>query len=164
MSDARNASISSTRLCATARRPPASSSRSRTRSRSRGCSRSWGSTTSRAAIPAPTSSTTQFFAETRTTRATFTAFGMTKRSGRSVGNDPGVQAIAQRDAPTRPALSPRPRTSRSSSRSASRREENLKNLRETVEAVGRGRQGDADRLRALLRRLQGQPGLCAALA
>ena len=36
-----------------------------------------------------------FFAEPRTKRATFTAFGMTKRSGRSVGNDPGVQAIAQ---------------------------------------------------------------------
>lgn len=34
-----------------------------------------------------------FFAEPRTTRATFTAFGMTKRAGRSVGNDPGVQAI-----------------------------------------------------------------------
>ena len=35
----------------------------------------------------------QFFAEKRTTRAKFTAFGMTKRSGRSVGNDPGVQAV-----------------------------------------------------------------------
>jgi 2-isopropylmalate synthase len=35
----------------------------------------------------------QFFAEKRTTSATFTAFGMTKRAGRSVGNDPGVQAI-----------------------------------------------------------------------
>jgi 2-isopropylmalate synthase len=34
-----------------------------------------------------------FFAEPRTKRAKFTAFGMTKRSGRSVGNDPGVQAI-----------------------------------------------------------------------
>ena len=34
-----------------------------------------------------------FFAEPRTKRATFTAFGMTKRRGRSVGNDPGVQAI-----------------------------------------------------------------------
>ena len=34
-----------------------------------------------------------FFAEPRTRRAIFTAFGMTKRSGRSVGNDPGVQAI-----------------------------------------------------------------------
>jgi len=34
-----------------------------------------------------------FFSEKRTTKAVFTAFGMTKRSGRSVGNDPGVQAI-----------------------------------------------------------------------
>ncbi|HWV00900.1 MAG TPA: citramalate synthase [Devosia sp.] len=34
-----------------------------------------------------------FFAEPRTRHATFTAFGMTKRSGRSVGNDPGVQAV-----------------------------------------------------------------------
>jgi 2-isopropylmalate synthase len=34
----------------------------------------------------------QFFAEKRTRRATFTAFGMTKRAGRSVANDPGVQA------------------------------------------------------------------------
>ncbi|RUT30933.1 citramalate synthase [Arsenicitalea aurantiaca] len=35
----------------------------------------------------------QFFAEKRTRRAVFTAFGMTKRAGRSVANDPGVQAI-----------------------------------------------------------------------
>jgi len=35
----------------------------------------------------------QFFAEKRTQKATFTAFGMTKRAGRSVGNDPGVQAV-----------------------------------------------------------------------
>lgn len=34
-----------------------------------------------------------FFAESRTRDAMFTAFGMTKRAGRSVGNDPGVQAI-----------------------------------------------------------------------
>jgi 2-isopropylmalate synthase len=34
-----------------------------------------------------------FFAESRTRDAVFTAFGMTKRAGRSVGNDPGVQAI-----------------------------------------------------------------------
>lgn len=34
-----------------------------------------------------------FFAESRTRDAIFTAFGMTKRAGRSVGNDPGVQAI-----------------------------------------------------------------------
>jgi len=35
----------------------------------------------------------QFFAEKRTSKAKFTAFGMTKRSGRSVGNDPGVQSV-----------------------------------------------------------------------
>jgi len=35
----------------------------------------------------------QFFTQRRTSRAKFTAFGMTKRAGRSVGNDPGVQAI-----------------------------------------------------------------------
>ncbi len=36
---------------------------------------------------------TEFFAEKRTRRARFTAFGMTKRAGRSVGNDPGVQGV-----------------------------------------------------------------------
>lgn len=35
----------------------------------------------------------QFFEEKRTQHATFTAFGMTKRAGRSVQNDPGVQAL-----------------------------------------------------------------------
>ncbi|WP_316861238.1 citramalate synthase [uncultured Cohaesibacter sp.] len=34
-----------------------------------------------------------FFSEKRTNEATFTAFGMTKRAGRSVENDPGVQAL-----------------------------------------------------------------------
>jgi 2-isopropylmalate synthase len=36
---------------------------------------------------------TEFFDEKRTSNATFTAFGMTKRAGRSVGNDPGVQSL-----------------------------------------------------------------------
>lgn len=36
---------------------------------------------------------TDFFAKKRTQKATFTAFGMTKRAGRSVGNDPGVQEL-----------------------------------------------------------------------
>ncbi|HVY52434.1 MAG TPA: citramalate synthase [Devosia sp.] len=40
-----------------------------------------------------------FFAERRTRRATFTAFGMTKRAGRSIGNDPGIQAILNSSAP-----------------------------------------------------------------
>jgi 2-isopropylmalate synthase len=36
---------------------------------------------------------TALFAETRPTAATFTAFGMTKRPGRSVSNDPGLQDL-----------------------------------------------------------------------
>jgi 2-isopropylmalate synthase len=36
---------------------------------------------------------TEFFAEPRTSNAVFAAFGMTKRAGRSAGNDPGVQAL-----------------------------------------------------------------------
>lgn len=43
---------------------------------------------------------TAFFEEKRTTKATFTAFGMTKRVGISVSNDPGLGALlkAQSDA------------------------------------------------------------------
>lgn len=36
---------------------------------------------------------TAFFAEKRTQTATFTAFGMTKRAGRSAANDPGLQLV-----------------------------------------------------------------------
>lgn len=36
---------------------------------------------------------TEFFSKPRTERATFTAFGMTKRPGRSVSNDPGLQDL-----------------------------------------------------------------------
>lgn len=75
----------------------------------------------------------QFFAEKRTKKATFTAFGMTKRAGRSVGNDPGVQAVINSradalcfvgkawDKQVKVALEITPR-------------ENLDNLRETVAA------------------------------
>ncbi|MDB5542600.1 MAG: transferase [Devosia sp.] len=75
----------------------------------------------------------QFFAESRTRDAIFTAFGMTKRSGRSVGNDPGVQAILNSaadaacfvgkawDHQVKVALEITP-------------EQNLENLRETIEA------------------------------
>ncbi|HEV7276217.1 MAG TPA: citramalate synthase [Devosiaceae bacterium] len=40
-----------------------------------------------------------FFSKNRTRRATFTAFGMTRRSGRSVSNDPGVQAVLAAPSP-----------------------------------------------------------------
>lgn len=35
----------------------------------------------------------EFFSEKRTRKATFTAFGMTKRAGRSAANDPGLQDV-----------------------------------------------------------------------
>ena len=41
---------------------------------------------------------TAFFAEKRTSRASFTAFGMVKRAGRSVANDPGLQDLLAADA------------------------------------------------------------------
>ena len=75
----------------------------------------------------------QFFAESRTRDAIFTAFGMTKRAGRSVANDPGVQAILNSaaeaacfvgkawDHQVRVALEITP-------------EQNLHNLSETIEA------------------------------
>src|SRR5919199_1057578 len=40
-----------------------------------------------------------FFAEKRPMRATFTAFGMTRRAGRSVANDPGLQSLLDAQAP-----------------------------------------------------------------
>ena len=76
----------------------------------------------------------QFFTESRTRDAVFTAFGMTKRVGRSVGNDPGVQATlnAVSDAACF--------VGKSSSHQVKvalgiTLEENLDNLRETVEAT-----------------------------
>jgi 2-isopropylmalate synthase len=41
---------------------------------------------------------TEFFSKKRTSKARFTAFGMTKRAGRSVENDPGLQGILQAEA------------------------------------------------------------------
>ncbi|MBM6594459.1 citramalate synthase [Microvirga pudoricolor] len=41
---------------------------------------------------------TEFFKEKRTRNARFTAFGMTKRAGRSVSNDPGIAALLDAEA------------------------------------------------------------------
>src|SRR3984893_12362789 len=41
---------------------------------------------------------TQFFAEPRKLKARFTAFGMTRRPGRSLSNDPGVAALLEAEA------------------------------------------------------------------
>ena len=76
----------------------------------------------------------QFFAEKRTKRARFTAFGMTKRSGRSVGNDPGVQAVinAQADAACYVGKASAHQVELTLGISL---EENLKSLAETVAAT-----------------------------
>ena len=87
---------------------------------------------------------TEFFREKRTERARFTAFGMTKRAGRSAANDPGVAALldAECDAicfvakawdyHVRVALEIEP-------------EENLASIRESVAAaVARGREAMVD--------------------
>ena len=76
---------------------------------------------------------TAFFAERRTRKAVFTAFGMTKRSGRSVGNDPGVQDILNSAADAACFVA------KSSARQVEialgiSLEENIKNLGETVVA------------------------------
>ncbi|KKC39771.1 transferase [Devosia epidermidihirudinis] len=77
---------------------------------------------------------TEFFEQKRTRRATFTAFGMTKRTGRSVENDPGVQAIIQSKADATcfvaKAWDQQVKVALEISL-----EENLDNLRETVAAA-----------------------------
>ena len=98
---------------------------------------------------------TAFFSRKRTHRAAFTAFGMVKRAGRSASNDPGLQDLLRAEADAicfvakswdfhvRLAL-------------GCSNEENL----EVDLAIGRGLRRrwarDDARLRAFLRRLQGQ--------
>src|SRR5439155_15013908 len=76
------------------------------------------------------------FSETRRTKATFTAFGMSKRPGRSVSNDAGLQELLKAKAKAicfvskawdyhvRVAL-------------GSTNEENLESIRQSVEAARR---------------------------
>ena len=105
---------------------------------------------------------TELFGTERKLGATFTAFGMTRRPGRSTSNDPGLATLldAKADAicfvakswdyHVRVALE-------------TTNEENLASIRDSV--TGRQAEGPrgADRLRAFLRRLQGQSGLRARL-
>ncbi|MBS0529591.1 MAG: citramalate synthase, partial [Proteobacteria bacterium] len=76
-----------------------------------------------------------FFAEPRTRRATFTAFGMTKRSGRSVGNDPGVQATIHSAASAVCFVGKSSEYQVKLTLGGTTPEENLRNLRETVQAA-----------------------------
>jgi 2-isopropylmalate synthase len=77
---------------------------------------------------------TALFASERKTRATFTAFGMTKRAGRSVSNDAGLQLLLQAKAPAicfvAKAWDYHVRVALGCSN-----EENLQSIRQTVEAA-----------------------------
>ena len=87
---------------------------------------------------------TEFFSEERKLRATFTAFGMTRRPGRSASNDPGLAALIEAKADAicfvakawdyhvRVALETTP-------------EENLASIRDSVQAaVAKGREALVD--------------------
>ncbi len=75
-----------------------------------------------------------FFSEVRTRRATFTAFGMTKRPGRSIGNDAGLQAILASCAAAACFVGKASEHQVKIALGVSG-DENLKGLRETVEAA-----------------------------
>jgi 2-isopropylmalate synthase len=74
-----------------------------------------------------------FFSVPRTMRAGFVAFGMTKRAGRSVGNDPGVQATLN-SAATAACFVAKSSAYQVELTLGISPEENLENLRETVAA------------------------------
>ena len=106
---------------------------------------------------------TRLFAEAKPLgHAKLTAFGMTKRPGRSIANDPGFQALldakTSADLPRRQDLGlPRRCRARHQPRGESRGHQGVDRSRGRVGPRG------ADRLRAFLRRLQGQSGLRAGL-
>ncbi|MBN9347946.1 MAG: citramalate synthase [Devosia sp.] len=82
----------------------------------------------------------EFFRQNRTRRATFTAFGMTKRSGRSVGNDAGLQAVLRAPASAMCLVGKSSEHQVKVALGISG-EENLKSLRESVQAgVAAGKQ------------------------
>jgi 2-isopropylmalate synthase len=105
---------------------------------------------------------TAFFAKNPTSTARFTAFGMTKRAGRSAANDPGLAASLAADADAvclvakswdfhvRLAL-------------GISNDENLETITDSVKAVVAAGSRSDDRLRAFLRWLQGQSRLRAGL-
>ena len=121
------------------------------------------STTSRAAIPAPTRWTRPSSTRKRTKRARFTAFGMTQ-AGRALRlQRPRRGRRCWKPSATPSASWPRPGTTMSTSRSAARSRRISMASRDSVARGGGPRaRGDA-RLRALLRRLQGQSRLRARL-
>jgi 2-isopropylmalate synthase len=77
---------------------------------------------------------TEFFEQKRTRSAKFTAFGMTKRAGRSAANDPGIQALLNSEADATCFVA---KTWDNQVKVALEisLEENLENLRDTVAAA-----------------------------
>ena len=114
-----------------------------------------------AGYPGANPTDTRLFAQMRPLgSARLTAFGMTKRPGRSIANDPGFQAVLAAncfaiclvaktwDFHVEVAL-------------GISLEENLEGIKDLVVAVVEFGPRSVARLRAFLRRLQGQPRLCA---
>ena len=111
--------------------------------------------------PGANQTDSELFGKDRKLDTTFTAFGMTRRPGRSASNDPGLAALLEAKADAicfvakswdyhvKVALE-------------TTEEENLASIRDSVRAQGEG-QGSPARLRAFLRRLQSQPEICTRL-
>ncbi len=104
----------------------------------------------------------EFFEKKRTSRARFTAFGMVKRVGVSVSNDPGLKALFDAEAD---AICFVAKSWDYQVRVALRvsEEENLDSIRQSVTAAKDAGREVLVRLRAFLRRLQGQSRLRARL-
>ncbi|MDQ0506483.1 citramalate synthase [Xanthobacter agilis] len=97
-----------------------------------------------AGYPGANPTDTQFFAQTHPARARVTAFGMTKRPGRSVSNDPGIAALLEAKAD---AICFVAKASAYQVRVAleTTREENLASIRDSVQAaVKAGREALVD--------------------
>ena len=106
---------------------------------------------------------TEFFSrKPRLDHARFTAFGMTRRAGRSASNDPGLAALLEAKAD---AICFVAKSSAYQVRVAleTTNEENLASIRDSVGAGEKGGPRGHARLRAFLRRLQGERGVCAGL-
>ena len=106
---------------------------------------------------------TAFFDEKRTAKARFVAFGMTKRAGVSASNDPGPRGPGAGAIRRHLLRRQEPGTIMSGWRSAAPTRKTSTAIAQSRRGGRRGRQGGDGRLRAFLRRLQGQPRLCAGL-
>ena len=95
-------------------------------------------------------------------RARFTAFGMTRRAGRSTGNDPGLQGVLAANTPA-VCLVGKAWDFHVELALEVSRDENIAMIADSMaHVVARGSEAMFD-CRTLLRRLQGRSGVCACL-